>query len=603
MVTYDPTTQKVTLTGTVAAYYQGTLVSVLTSGWLSSAHPNVTGHQYFLYYDGANFVWGDNVSWTFDMLQICYVQYGATNKFAIRECHGFMPWQAHEEFHRTLGTYRISGGTISGIVIGSTTASERRPAVADTTVADEDLKTVIPSKTASLYTQMTLSGAGTASTFALNAAEMLPVVGNVAYYNQFTTTWVQTALGGNDYGSVWLVAMPVTAESGSQAYRYIWIQGQAVSNSLTTAQAWQFSDLSLGDLRTLSPEFVPLAKVIIRASAPGTNWSVVSVTDLSTTRSTSSSPSGFLAAVAVTTTLSGDGTAASPLAVVSAPILTTARTINGVSFNGSANVAGREVLAAPRTIYVRSDGNDSNTGLVDSAGGALLTLQAAVNLVCSTLDMGNNQVTIDVGNGTYAAVNLLPYVGNLPVIILGDVTTPSNVLVTSATTIPINLSATYCASFTVWTLQGLKLTTTGTGGSCISVNFPSRVNIDRCEFGACVSRHQDAQNGGQIFQIGAYTISGGATCHMFATAMSVIRNIGAFTVTLTGTPAFSSAFSNATYNSTISIRSGSVAYSGSATGLRYTVDYASAIFTNAGGATFFPGNSNGTPGANGGYYQ
>lgn len=54
---------------------------------------------------------------------------------------------------------------------------------------------------------------------------------------------------------------------------------------------------------------------------------------------------------------------------------------------------------ADTTYYVRTDGNDSNTGLADTAGGAFLTIAKAISMVPQIV---NHYYTINVAAGTYA---------------------------------------------------------------------------------------------------------------------------------------------------------------------------------------------------------
>lgn len=61
--------------------------------------------------------------------------------------------------------------------------------------------------------------------------------------------------------------------------------------------------------------------------------------------------------------------------------------------------SGISVSTANVTYYVRKDGSDSNTGLVDSAGGAFLTIGKAVSMLPQII---NHTMPIVVGAGTYA---------------------------------------------------------------------------------------------------------------------------------------------------------------------------------------------------------
>lgn len=97
---------------------------------------------------------------------------------------------------------------------------------------------------------------------------------------------------------------------------------------------------------------------------------------------------------------------------------------------GSGSGGGREVLTADRTYYVRTDGNDSNDGLSNSAGGAFLTWQKAAD-VLGSLDISIYNVTLKAGSsGTWVTGFIVKApVGSGQIIIEGDTTTPANVFI------------------------------------------------------------------------------------------------------------------------------------------------------------------------------
>ena len=280
IVTYDSATRIVTLTGTVNAYFRGKKVTALTSGWSSTPHDNTNGN-WFLLYDGSNFVW-QNTPWTFDQIQIAFISFGVLDKFAIRECHGIMAWQTHTELHNTIGTYRTAGGLLSNYVVNSTVAADRRPFVGSATLNDEDLQTINPALNTNSYSIHYLTGTVT-NNFTLAQTDIVPLSGSRPYYNQFTGgAWQQTLMSNNDYSCVWIVAVPVTSDTGSQSYRYIFVQGQTESSSLSNIQALSPSDVNLGNLTNIAPEFVFISKIIIKYT--GADWSITSVTNITGTK-------------------------------------------------------------------------------------------------------------------------------------------------------------------------------------------------------------------------------------------------------------------------------------------------------------------------------
>ena len=351
IVTYDSTTRKITLTGTVKAYWRDRVVPSLVSGWISEAHANTPGN-YFLYYNGSAFVWSTTI-WTFDMLMIAYVQFNG-NDLALRECHGLMDWRTHEELHDNFGTYLKSGGDISGITLNSTTAGQRRPDISAANVLDEDLKSTITALTSKTYTQRYLTGVGV-RTFTTGASDIVSLLGNQPYYNRFTGgTWQQTLFSNNHYGAIFVVAVPVTADAGSQVFRFMFVQPQTTSATLSVIQALTPQNLTHGDSTSIVSEFVFIGKIIIRYTA--SNWTIISVEKLTGTKASqiSTQAGTFLTEVITNTSLTGNGTTASPLAVstdyvtktgtetltnktLTSPVINTTATGTGVTTTGEAS--------------------------------------------------------------------------------------------------------------------------------------------------------------------------------------------------------------------------------------------------------------------------
>lgn len=250
----------------------------------------------------------------------------------------------------------------------------------------------------------------------------------------------------------------------------------------------------------------------------------------------------------------------------------------------------REMLGANRTYYVRSDGNDGNSGLANTPGGAFLTLQKAVD-TAAALDSSIYDVTVQLGAGTYSAAGLIAksMAGAGRVIVIGDETTPANVVV-NATSGDL-FTSTHVT--TIYEVRGVKLTSSS-GGAALRADYGSYIRFQNVEFGATFGEQIRTTAGGVVEAFGNYTISAGASYHWRAILAGVIR-VQSKTITLTGTPAFSSAFVDTNFVGVIQVNSNT--YSGSATGIRYSAAANSMISS---GVTL-PGNVAGST-ATGGQY-
>jgi hypothetical protein len=250
-------------------------------------------------------------------------------------------------------------------------------------------------------------------------------------------------------------------------------------------------------------------------------------------------------------------------------------------YTNSAWQSPREKLQGNRTYYVRTDGSDSNTGLVDSSGGAFLTIQHAVD-VAYGLDWSIYDVTIQVGTGTYVEDFITikgPNPGSGEFTLVGDTDTPTNVELTITDGVSIEQSALVnFGGFAFVDEGGLQIT-----------RYSRLTMIGSCDFGDCTGDGHIRIDGGAFSTEEDYSISGDCDAHI----VMEYGSLGDCTIvdseiTLTGTPNFAVAFVRLNGNSVLFFDNAS--FTGSATGARYHVQNGAVI--RAGGNTL-PGDSAG----------
>ena len=256
-----------------------------------------------------------------------------------------------------------------------------------------------------------------------------------------------------------------------------------------------------------------------------------------------------------------------------------------------ANLAVREQLNANRIYYVRTDGSDANNGLANTSGGAFLTIQKAVDTVAA-IDLSIYNVTIQVADGTYTgAVTVFgAWVGSGTVTLQGNLSTPANVLISTGASDCITV-----LSGGTLTVTGVRLTNTG---SFLLIANSGFIRYGTMTFGPCGSQQVRVSDGGRAQAISDYTIDGGAIWHWSGVCNGVIR-VQNRTITLTGTPAFSTAFANAELGTAVLVNNN--IFIGSATGPRYTAATNGAISSGGAGATYLPGSAAGTTSSGGQY--
>lgn len=249
----------------------------------------------------------------------------------------------------------------------------------------------------------------------------------------------------------------------------------------------------------------------------------------------------------------------------------------------------RKSLSTSFILYVRSDGNDNNTGLLDSAADAFKTIQRAIRELAK-IDLNIFSVTIKVADGTYEPFTLTSYLGTIPPQILGNVTNPSNVVINATAA---SVDALKSIDSGTWEIGGMKFQASGSGASGLRAEGKTRINITSLvEFGACVGRHIFSRNGAMIKIAANIRVSGNADVFLESGFCgSYIEYTGSYTCTFVGTIVYRLATMIANMSSVILLNA--VVFSGTCTGQRYSVTTSSLIQTYGSGANYIPGSLSG----------
>jgi hypothetical protein len=241
----------------------------------------------------------------------------------------------------------------------------------------------------------------------------------------------------------------------------------------------------------------------------------------------------------------------------------------------------REQLIATRNFYVLTTGSDSNNGLVNTAGGAFLTIQKAINTIYGLYDLGANfNAIINVGAGTFGGFTVPgPQVGMGAISVVGAGLASTTIAATSVDAITVA----YGASVTITDLK-VQTTTSGNGFSVSGQLFPSNI-----AFGACAGSQILCLFGGQVYaQSKNFTINGNATNFINVTFGGYVFISGG-TTTLTGPPAYSGPFVTAQTGGHLWLQP---TWSGTATGQRFDL-WNSDLYVGTNVLTTLPGSTAG----------
>lgn len=249
--------------------------------------------------------------------------------------------------------------------------------------------------------------------------------------------------------------------------------------------------------------------------------------------------------------------------------------------------------AATGTISMKT-GSDSHDGKANTAAGAFLTLQKAMDVISDTLDLGSFNAAVVIADGMYlGGVALRAYVGRGAVTFLGNAAYPGNSALNTAGNC---FNGYFCGGR--WTIKDMELRAAGNG---MNLDGPGNIQFSNLRFGPCSNAHVRGTQGAQLDAIGDYSVVGGGGFHLLTGWLATIT-VNSRAVTFYGA-AFSVSTAYADSLSLIQLISTTFPGAATVTGKRYTIGVNAAINIagSPAGEAYIPGSIAGSKGPGGQY--
>jgi len=253
-----------------------------------------------------------------------------------------------------------------------------------------------------------------------------------------------------------------------------------------------------------------------------------------------------------------------------------------------------DYILPPATIWVRTDGNDNNDGMANNPQHALLTIQAAINMVVQRFIAAGRTITIQLGvAGVYTGTWHVPQTPGV-LTILGDTANPSNYICQAGGS--SGDTAVFASTSASVFLRGISLVNTGGVTNTLAAIGSAQLDIAYCNFRSSTSMAAYAWivslPGSSIFIDGPVLLDGttggiNGSCIDAEGGNIYTQNA---VITLTSTPPRFTYFARATnvgqLNFYATTFTGATGDSGTA---KYWGNLNAVIQTNGAGAGYLPG--------------